>query len=896
LSGQNATLSRKTAADLLSHVAQPHRCYVGDEVKLVTRVVVSDTEPSTDDRLLVFSTLRLRKPKLLTGQPGVMPTIWTLPPHKDCLDAGFKANLNQPLNLNSSLAWAWRIVRRVDQVTKQVTKQASIELETTVQIAPNLYVLLGRYLLEQGGSPELELDRERHVEAESRAHLLAVANPQGATSMPSVDGGDGLEQSFWLCLKEWWDKQLPDSGQVSPPQTHSEALRDALWEWLRCYWQPTAQHLPNFRSKVSATLLKWLSVQHTNTARNTQTQAEDQLAAPTTEQSILSIYANGLLDQLDGSPEQASVLFRNLRHLIERFDYKAKQAAELRTIRRKQLEEIEAQARAQLDSAESEADRIKAEQVLAKLPDLLSAFRNESSTDIEQEEAEKHLTIQQAIRISWECGLAKQLGTTSIAFERALLEAFDAWMQQSPQPITASASLEEKLWIGISGCLLTHVCGILRNGLEAFLRELPHSLEIALPQSLRKLRDALIETPNQISNQDWSHALPEYLALLFPSRQHTTTHDRLMTALLTWLNRFDNTQITQPAQAAQTAAKMSQLVSKWSHQTRTEHPIGYEAVWIESLLNWGDDLHLSYRSSRYSDFEARFLDQVQWTVLSWLAETLHSGDPPDKRADAERIFRVCVWNWIDDWSLLPQPTEQKMQAANVLGSVVMEELLYLLGPWTQETTHSQHKQDTLQRLCITPKAQDRTSLSISLMSGHMRYLPALYRQANNDLLGRFMLGNEGLVSRMEKRLEHLHAYFDPMLAPKHLLPWLAAWGGEPLDARWSEQQQRALLRYLLLLQRTRGTPTALQNHIALYIGHTPRIEEQRSGNLLLGSAARLGESLALGRTNQAHTFTVYLPAAHFQNAQTKAVVQSLIEWHKPAHTCGQIEEEQPPKT
>ena len=58
-------------------------------------------------------------------------------------------------------------------------------------------------------------------------------------------------------------------------------------------------------------------------------------------------------------------------------------------------------------------------------------------------------------------------------------------------------------------------------------------------------------------------------------------------------------------------------------------------------------------------------------------------------------------------------------------------------------------------------------------SSYLQYLPPLYR--DDEFMGQFILIFEDLMKPLENTVNNLAMYFDPLLIPEPLLPWLAFW-------------------------------------------------------------------------------------------------------------------------
>jgi phage tail-like protein len=192
-------------------------------------------------------------------------------------------------------------------------------------------------------------------------------------------------------------------------------------------------------------------------------------------------------------------------------------------------------------------------------------------------------------------------------------------------------------------------------------------------------------------------------------------------------------------------------------------------------------------------------------------------------------------------------------------------------------------------------ATETVEIKVAAKSSYLMYLPALYY--DDELMGRFLMLFESFWSPIDKQIDALWYYFNPRMTPSEFLPWLATWGDLALDERWTEGQQRKLLESAVRLYRIRGTKQGLVDFLEIYSGRKAIITEHRANNLRLGKDSRFGPSVAVGRSNRPHSFSVYLrlppvpardgeePAFRTRREQDRRrMIQSIIEAEKPAHT------------
>lgn len=188
-----------------------------------------------------------------------------------------------------------------------------------------------------------------------------------------------------------------------------------------------------------------------------------------------------------------------------------------------------------------------------------------------------------------------------------------------------------------------------------------------------------------------------------------------------------------------------------------------------------------------------------------------------------------------------------------------------------------------------PQVQAETStVEVSPKGRLLRYLPALYTE-QDEFMGRFVMLFESFWYPIEDRINNVHDYLDPKLAPPDLLPWLATWVDLVLDEKWPEEKRRKLLSAMVALYRQRGTRRGLQQYLEIYTGQQAHIVEHRAHNFQLGKITRLGPSAALGKRNVSHTFSVTLNLPALENEEQRKErqrkIEGIIESEKPVHTA-----------
>ena len=164
-------------------------------------------------------------------------------------------------------------------------------------------------------------------------------------------------------------------------------------------------------------------------------------------------------------------------------------------------------------------------------------------------------------------------------------------------------------------------------------------------------------------------------------------------------------------------------------------------------------------------------------------------------------------------------------------------------------------------------------------SSYLQYLPALYR--DDKLMGQFLLIFESILKPLENTVNSLAMYFDPLVTPESLLPWLAFWLDLALDPTWPIERRRQLVKSAAELYRWRGTKRGLAEYLRIYTGSVPEISEYIPG-MRLDRETKLGINTQLGSSGEGHHFTVSLGLDG--NGINIDSVKAIIEMQKPAHT------------
>jgi phage tail-like protein len=176
-------------------------------------------------------------------------------------------------------------------------------------------------------------------------------------------------------------------------------------------------------------------------------------------------------------------------------------------------------------------------------------------------------------------------------------------------------------------------------------------------------------------------------------------------------------------------------------------------------------------------------------------------------------------------------------------------------------------------------------------------------------LHRFLEPAEGVLRDLDARAADRDILVNPASTPQEALAWLGSFAGLVLDRRWPLAARRQLVAQTFELFALRGTVACLERILTLYLCRPVRaIENWRLRGLgggILGEPApgprppgvlgglRVGGQLGKftvggtvpgrnGYSATAHRFTVVVPVN--LDDEQRAVISSIAESHKPAHT------------
>jgi phage tail-like protein len=150
-------------------------------------------------------------------------------------------------------------------------------------------------------------------------------------------------------------------------------------------------------------------------------------------------------------------------------------------------------------------------------------------------------------------------------------------------------------------------------------------------------------------------------------------------------------------------------------------------------------------------------------------------------------------------------------------------------------------------------------------SSLLKYLPNAY--SDYAFMGGFLNIFEALWLPLDRQIDQLYAYFDPLLTPAEFLPWLGTWVDLVLDENWPESRRRMLIENAADLYRRRGTAGALRDYLAIYLGTTPTIVEDGPE----GNPFHFSVTIRVGDDRNPDSFD-------------QDRVRRIIDEEKPAHT------------
>lgn len=159
------------------------------------------------------------------------------------------------------------------------------------------------------------------------------------------------------------------------------------------------------------------------------------------------------------------------------------------------------------------------------------------------------------------------------------------------------------------------------------------------------------------------------------------------------------------------------------------------------------------------------------------------------------------------------------------------------------------------------------------------YLPAVY--AGDQFTVRWTAAMDDVLATLINRIDCIHGYVDPLLAPDDFVPWLASWFGVLLDDSWSMSAQRAVIAEAVDLFRMRGTMAGLRRHLDVVVDGDVEITE--SG----GTSWSIRPRPEPPNDVDHWVFVVVRPRD--PGTISEAAVEAVIRASKPVHVAHRLE-------
>lgn len=185
-----------------------------------------------------------------------------------------------------------------------------------------------------------------------------------------------------------------------------------------------------------------------------------------------------------------------------------------------------------------------------------------------------------------------------------------------------------------------------------------------------------------------------------------------------------------------------------------------------------------------------------------------------------------------------------------------------------------------------------------MRSSYLPYLPAVLRQS--PFLGRFLLAFEAVLTGLdessnpldendphrklvglERLLDDIDRFFDPLRTDPEFLPWLSAWVATSLRDDWSEETKRDFIAHIVPLYRERGTRAGIEKVLRLS-GDEAQVVDFHDG---------LHEDLEIAQfgtaPKPAHFFGVIVTVNErdpVELSRRTRRVRAIVDREKPAHT------------
>ncbi len=173
----------------------------------------------------------------------------------------------------------------------------------------------------------------------------------------------------------------------------------------------------------------------------------------------------------------------------------------------------------------------------------------------------------------------------------------------------------------------------------------------------------------------------------------------------------------------------------------------------------------------------------------------------------------------------------------------------------------------------------------------LHHLPQVFQKADargGHFLREFLWIFDHVFADLQRHIDRLHRYFDPLETPAEFLPWLASWVALAIEQDWPEPKQRRLIQQAMSIYACRGTVRGLKMFLSIFTDVEPLLRENewpfrgfRIGEVRIGV-----DSLVIPPVNPAHCFIVEVPARFTDTSdETLHKLHRIIRMEKPSHTA-----------
>lgn len=173
----------------------------------------------------------------------------------------------------------------------------------------------------------------------------------------------------------------------------------------------------------------------------------------------------------------------------------------------------------------------------------------------------------------------------------------------------------------------------------------------------------------------------------------------------------------------------------------------------------------------------------------------------------------------------------------------------------------------------------------------VNHLPQVYQKADRNgghFLREFLWIFDHTFADLQRHLDRVHTYFDPLESPVEFLSWLAGWVALAIDQDWPESKKRSLIRRAIDMYGLRGTVRGLKLFLSIFTGFEPKISENTwpYDGFRVG-VTRIGvDSIIITPVDLAHSFVVDMAEGMGEVDDTTLLkLHEIITMEKPAHTA-----------